>query len=160
MARIFLFGSAVVGLLLVTLIYAVMIGQYQEKQPASATPLPSGVEPSAAASAAGSASAKASTSVNPSASPGASGAAQMVEIANSDFGPDLTIAVGTAVTFMNNDTIAHTATNGTDGVAASHSLFDLQLAAGASDSYTFTEAGTYAVTCTIHSQMNMTITVE
>jgi plastocyanin len=160
MARIFLFGSAVVGLLLVTLIYAVMIGQYQEKQPASATPAPSGAVPSAAASAAGSASAEASASAIASASPGASGAAEMVEIANSDFGPDLTIAVGTTVTFMNNDTIAHTATNGTDGVPASDSLFDLQLAAGASDSYTFTEAGMYPVTCTIHPAMNMTITVQ
>lgn len=160
MARIFLFGSAVVGLLLVTLIYAVMIGQYQEKQPASATPVPSGVEPSAAASATESASAEASASVQAEPSAGASGATAMVEIANSDFGADLTIPAGTTVMFMNDDSFAHTATNGTDGDAATDSLFDLQLAAGASDSYTFAEPGTYPVTCTIHPAMNMTITVE
>lgn len=160
MARIFLFGSAVAGLLLVTLIYAVMIGQYQEKQPASATPVPSGVEPSAAASAVGSASAEASASVQAEPSAVASGAPATVTIANLDFGPDLAIAAGTTVTFINDDTVPHTATNGTDGVAASDSLFDLQLAVGASDSYTFAEPGVYPVTCTLHPQMNMTITVE
>jgi plastocyanin len=84
----------------------------------------------------------------------------MVEILNSDFGPDLTVAVGTTVMLMNGDGFAHTATQGSDGVKAPDALFDLQLAAGASDSYTFTEAGTYEVTCTIHPNMNMAITVQ
>jgi len=160
MARIVLFGSAVVGLLVVTIIYAVMIGQYQDKQPASASPVPSGVQPSAAASGsvAPSASAAASASVQPSAQ--ASGAGETVTITNSDFGADLTIAAGTTVTWVNNDTLPHTSTNGTDGVAASDSVFDLQLPIGGSASYTFAEAGSYPVTCTIHATMNMTITVQ
>jgi plastocyanin len=160
MARIVLFGSAVVGLLVVTIIYAVMIGQYQDKQPASASPVPSGVEPSAAASgsAAPSASAAASGSAGPSAQ--ASGAGETVTITNSDFGPDLTIAAGTTVTFVNDDTLPHTATNGTDGVPASDSAFDLELPIGGSASYTFADAGSYPVTCTIHPTMNMAITVQ
>ena len=160
MARIVLFGSAVVGLLVVTIIYAVMIGQYQEKQPASASPVPSGVQPSAAASgsAAPSASAAASASAEPSAQ--ASGAGETVTITNLSFGPDLTIAAGTTVTWVNSDTLPHTATNGTNGVPAPDSLFNLQLPIGGSASYTFTDAGSYSVTCTIHPTMNMTITVQ
>jgi plastocyanin len=160
MARIVLFGSAVVGLLVVTIIYAVMIGQYQDKQPASASPVPSGVQPSAAASGsvAPSASAAASGSAEPSAQ--ASGAGETVTITNSDFGPDPTIAAGTTVTWVNDDTLPHTATNGTNGKAASDSLFDLQLPIGGSASFTFAEAGSYPVTCTIHATMNMTITVQ
>jgi len=135
--RIFLFGSAVLSLLLLTLIYAVVSGQYAREQP-TPLPSPSVAEPSAVAS----------------------GATAMVMIANTAFGPDLTIAAGTTVTFMNEDTFAHTASNGTRGTLASPALFDIQLAAGASGSYTFTEPGTYQVTCTLHLTMNMTITVE
>jgi plastocyanin len=162
MARIVLFGSAVVGLLVVTIIYAVMIGQYQDKQPESASPVPSGVQPSAAASgsAAPSASAAASASAQAEPSAQASGAGETVTITNSDFGPDLTIAAGTTVTWVNNDILPHTATNGTDGVPASDSLFNLQLPIGGSAGYTFADAGSYPVTCTIHLTMNMTITVQ
>ena len=162
MARIVLFGSAVVGLLVVTIVYAVMIGQYQDKQPASASPVPSGVEPSAAASGSVAPSVSAAASASGQAEPStqASGAGEMVTIANTVFGPDLTIAAGTTVTFMNNDTLPHTATNGTNGIPASDSLFNLQLPIGGSDSYTFADKGSYAVTCTIHPTMNMTITVQ
>jgi plastocyanin len=162
MARIILFGSAVIAVLLVTLGYAVWSGQYQAEQPSpsavasgSGAPVASG---SPEASAAASTVASASAQAEPSAA--ASGAATMVEIANLDFGPDLTVAAGTTVTWMNNDTVPHTATQGSDGVKAPDALFDLQLAVGASDSYTFPEPGTYQVTCTLHPTMNMTITVQ
>jgi len=160
MGRIFLFGSAVVSVLLLTLIYAIVSGQYADRQPvASATPTPAeSVAPSASAVASTSAAPSGSGVASASASP--SGAAVMVMIANLSFGPDLTIAAGTTVTFMNNDTVKHTATNGTNGTAASGSLFDIQLDAGASGSYTFAQPGTYQVTCTIHPAMNMTITVQ
>ena len=159
MARIILFGSAVVGVLLVTLAYAVWSGQYEAAQPspsavASGGSLAPGASPSAAASAAASASAQA----QPSAA--ASGAATTVEIANLKFGPDLTVAAGTSVTFTNKDTVLHTATEGSSGVKAADARFDLQLPLGASESYTFAAAGTYKVTCTIHPTMNMTITVQ
>lgn len=159
--RIFLFGSAVVAVLVAALVWAVINGQYEAAQP-SPSASAGASEPVASASPAGSAaeSAGASASAEASASPGASGAVTMVEILNTEFGPDITVPVGTTVTWMNGDTFAHTATEGSDGVAASDALFDLQLAAGTSDSFTFTEAGTYEVTCTLHATMNMTVTVE
>ena len=160
--RIFLFGSAIVGVLVAALVWAVITGQYEAAQP---SPSPSAVEsgePAASSSPGGSITESAAASASAEASPsaGASGAVAMVNILNSDFGEDLTVAVGTTVMWMNADGYAHTATEGSDGKAAPDALFDLQLAAGASDSYTFTEAGTYQVTCTLHPNMNMTITVQ
>lgn len=163
MVRIILFGSAVVGVLVVTLAYAIWSGQYEAAQPSpsavasggSLAPSTSpGTSPSAAASAAGSASAQA----QPSAA--ASGAATTVEIANLQFGPDLTVAAGTTVTFVNKDTVPHTATEGSNGVKAVDARFDLQLPIGASQSYTFASSGTVKVTCTFHPTMNMTVTVQ
>jgi plastocyanin len=74
--------------------------------------------------------------------------------------PSLTIKAGTTVTFQNNDTVAHTLTNGKDGKPDANPLFDKDLPIGASDSVTFSTAGTFNVTCKIHSSMNMTITVQ
>ena len=163
MARIILFGSAVVGVLLVTLAYAVWSGQYEAAQPspsavASGGSVGPGASPSSAASAVASAVASASAPAQPSAA--ASGAPTTVEIANLQFGPDLTVAAGTTVTFTNKDTLVHTATEGSNGVKAADARFDLQLPVGASATYTFADAGTYKVTCTIHLTMNMTITVR
>ena len=160
--RIFLFGSAIVGVLVAALVWAVITGQYEAAQP---TPSPSAVtsdEPAASLSPGGSVaeSAAASPSAEASPSAAASGEVAMVNILNSDFGPDLTVAVGATVMWMNADGYAHTATEGSNGVKAPDALFDLKLPAGASDSFTFTEAGTYQVTCTLHPNMNMTITVQ
>lgn len=160
--RIFLFGSAIVGVLVAALVWAVMTGHYEAAQPSpSASAVASG-EPAASSSPAASVaeSAAASASAEASASAAASGAITMVNILNSDFGPDLTVAVGTTVMWMNSDPYPHTATQGSDGVKAPDALFDLQLAAEASDSYSFAEAGTYEVTCTLHPNMNMTVTVH
>jgi plastocyanin len=157
--RIFLFGSAVVGLLVVALVWAVINGQYEAAQPtpvpsssASGAPAPSGSQAAESASAAASALVEAS--------PAASGATTLVAIANLSFGPNLSVAAGTTVAFENKDAVPHTATQGSNGVKAPDALFDLQLAAGASESYTFADAGSYKVTCTLHPQMNMTITVQ
>jgi plastocyanin len=80
---------------------------------------------------------------------------------NSEFSSaDLTIAAGTSVTFTNDDAFDHTVSEGVDGELATDALFNLELAAGASGSFTFTDPGTYQVTCTLHPTMNMTITVE
>lgn len=160
--RLFLFGSAIVGVLVAALVWAVITGQYEAAQPSpSASAIASG-EPPASSSPGGSLVETASAEASPSAeaSAGASGAVAMVNILNSDFGPDLTVAIGTTVMWMNADGYAHTATEGSDGKAAPDALFDLQLAAGASNSFTFTEAGPYQVTCTLHPNMNMTITVQ
>ena len=163
MARIILFGSAVVGVLVVTLAYAVWSGQYEAAQPspsvvASGGSLAPGASPGASPTAAASAAGSPSAQAQPSAA--ASGAATTVEIANLQFGPDLTVAAGTSVMFTNKDTVPHTATEGSNGVKAADARFDLQLPLGASASYTFADAGIYKVTCTIHATMNMTITVQ
>jgi plastocyanin len=160
MARIILFGSAVVGVLLVALAYAVWNGQYQAEQPsaaASGSAVPA-TSASPGASGAQSASASASAPARPSAA--ASGGAVTVEVKNLSFGPDLTIAAGTTVTWTNADAVAHTASQGSGGVKAPDALFDIQLPVGGSGNYTFADAGTYKVTCTVHPTMNMTITVQ
>ena len=75
--------------------------------------------------------------------------------------PTLTIPVGTTVSFVNEDSAPHTATNGTDGEEADDAAFDINLGStGASGTHTFDEAGEFPVTCTIHPQMNMVIIVE
>ena len=72
--------------------------------------------------------------------------------------PDLSLSVGTTVTWTNKDTVLHTATSGTP--SGPTDLFDSG-AFGGSDtfSFTFAEPGTYAYYCTIHPFMAGTITV-
>lgn len=83
-----------------------------------------------------------------------------VTIIGSSFGPDITITAGSSVVFVNNDGFGHTATNGENGTAEADPLFDESLADGASsEPIVFDTPGVYNVTCTIHSSMNMTITV-
>ncbi|HJM17676.1 MAG TPA: plastocyanin/azurin family copper-binding protein [Candidatus Poseidoniia archaeon] len=68
---------------------------------------------------------------------------------------DLIVSVGDTVTWTNNDGMGHTATS-TDGPAS----FDSgNIAAGATWSFTFTEAGTYNYKCDYHSSMTASITV-
>lgn len=162
MGRIFLFGSAVVSVLLLTLIYAIVSGQYVAGKPVASPTQAESVAASPSVAVSSSAMPSASSTVAASASEGASpsGAAVVVPIANFSFGANLTVAAGTTVTFKNNDAVKHTATNGTNGTPASGALFDLALEAGASGSYTFAEAGTYQVTCIVHPTMNVTITVQ
>lgn len=71
------------------------------------------------------------------------------------FDPDpLTVERGQAVTWTNNDAITHTATDA-DGA------FDLTLAdKGATATHTFSEAGTFAYTCTRHPGMAGTVIVR
>jgi plastocyanin len=83
-----------------------------------------------------------------------------VTISGSSFGDDITVPAGTSVTFVNEDSLPHTVTNGSDGQPEDGALFDNDVAAGASTEVTFDEPGTYNVTCTIHPSMNMTVTVE
>lgn len=142
MARIFLFGSAVMGLLFVTFSYAFVNGQIPKEQPS------------------GSPGATASVAPSGQPSPSVSGEGNTVAIANLSFGANLTVAAGTSVTFTNNDIVPHTATNGTDGKPAPDALFDIDLPVGASGSYTFAQPGAFPVTCTLHPTMNMTITVQ
>ena len=91
------------------------------------------------------------------ASDGGSSGGETVSLAGFAFSPsELTIPAGTTVTFT--DTANHTVTEGTDGEAVDEPIVDEQ---GGSDiEVTFDEPGTYNITCKIHPDMNMTITVE
>jgi plastocyanin len=88
---------------------------------------------------------------------GSSGGGETVSLAGFAFSPsELTIPAGTTVTFT--DTANHTVTEGTDGEAVDDPIVDED---GGSDiEVTFDEPGTYNITCKIHPDMNMTITVE
>ena len=74
--------------------------------------------------------------------------------------PALTIPIGTTVTWSNVDLIDHTATEYLNGFPKPDARFDLELAPGASGSYTFDEAGTFEVGCVPHPAMQMLVIVE
>jgi plastocyanin len=107
-----------------------------------ATSAPASVAPSAAASAAPSAAVSAATG-------------SAVSIANFSFQPaTITVAVGTTVTWTNNDSTGHTVT-ADDGSFKSGTL-----APGATFSQTFAAAGTFAYHCSIHSSMKAAVIVQ
>ena len=88
---------------------------------------------------------------------GGSDSGETVSLAGGRFSPSaLTIPVGTTVTFT--DTANHTVTEGSDGQAVEDPLVDEE--GGEDIVVAFEEAGTYQITCRIHPNMNMTITVE
>ena len=97
--------------------------------------------------------APAATSAAPAAAP------VNIDIQGFKFPANMDVAKGTKVTWTNKDTAAHTVTSGTrpnkDG------KFDSgQMAANATFSFTFTDAGTFNYWCANHSSMNGTITVK
>jgi len=101
-----------------------------------------------------------SPSPSPTATPAAAATqspagAQLVKAVNFSFDPKtLTVPVGTAVTFRNDDAAAHTFT--ADGGA-----FDSQrVGTGETFNVTFSTAGTFAYHCKIHRSMTATITVS
>ena len=109
-------------------------------------------EPSAAAE-------PSSEAPEPSDEPAA--AEERVRIDGSAYDPEeLTIAVGTEVTWVNADNFEHTVTEGTDGVAVEDPIVDEEVAQNGTVSVTFDEPGTYQFTCRIHPSMQMTIVVE
>ncbi len=83
-----------------------------------------------------------------------------VQIEDFLFEPDaVTVAVGTKITFTNQDSAPHTATSGTsptpDGV------FDTDiLKKGDSGAVTLAKAGTFAYYCTLHPFMRATVIVK
>jgi plastocyanin len=78
-----------------------------------------------------------------------------VEISNFAFSPaTLTVPVGTKVTWTNKDSASHTVTSD-DG-----KTFDSKgMAQGATYSFTFTTAGTFAYHCAVHPMMTATVIV-
>lgn len=89
----------------------------------------------------------------PQASPAASG--NTIRIANLAYDPpQLDVAIGTTVTWTNDDQVSHTATS-SDG------LFDTgTIAAGESAEITFDETGTFEYVCAFHAGMRATIVVS
>jgi len=78
-----------------------------------------------------------------------------VTIANFAFSPGtITVQAGTTVTWVNNDSVAHTAT-GDNGEFDTGSISPC-----GSASITFDTAGTFAYHCTIHPNMTASITVQ
>jgi plastocyanin len=81
---------------------------------------------------------------------------QTVEIADLAFAPEeLTVAVGSEVTWVNRDPdLPHTATSDDE-------VFDSgNLTEGDEFSHTFDEAGTFAYFCQVHPTMRGTVVVE
>jgi plastocyanin len=78
-----------------------------------------------------------------------------VPIRNYDFAPkSLTVSAGTAVTWVNHDVTAHTAT-------ADHGGFDTgTVAPYASHTVDFKRPGTYTYHCAFHAFMTATVTVR
>ena len=78
-----------------------------------------------------------------------------VDMTHFTFSPkDITVPVGTTVTWVNQDQAAHTATSGSGG--ASDGTWDSgTVRNGQSFSFTFTKAGTFPYYCTFHFHMGM-----
>jgi plastocyanin len=91
---------------------------------------------------------------------GGGGEAETVVISNFSFGDDITVPVGTTVTFQNDDDAEHSVTEGTNGTPVDGAAFDDDVEGGASVEIVFDEAGTFDVTCRYHPTMQMTVTVE
>lgn len=95
----------------------------------------------------------------PASEPGAETAE--VRIASSVYQPsELTVSVGTEVVFVNEDSFAHTVTEGTDGDAVDDPIVDEDVAGGEEVRVTFDEPGTFDITCRFHPSMQMTVVVE
>jgi plastocyanin len=89
----------------------------------------------------------------PAGNPG--GAVASVAIVDNDFSPaDLTIAVGTTVTWTNTGQRRHTVTSTDGGFTSSGTL-----SSGDTYAQTFGTAATFAYICAIHTSMKGTITV-
>jgi plastocyanin len=82
--------------------------------------------------------------------------AQAVAIAGHAYSPkDLTVSAGTTVTWTNQDSDPHTVTSMHGG-----SLGSKTLNKGDTYSYTFSQAGTYMYYCTVHPDMQGSVTVQ
>jgi len=96
----------------------------------------------------------------PAAPPGGSASSVSIPIGASSLGragfnpTDLTVAVGTTVTWMNTDTVAHTSTS--DGNGWSSGI----VAPGGQFSFPFSTAGTFSYHCAIHPGMMGTVVVR
>ena len=101
---------------------------------------------------------------SPSASPsggGGDGGAGAIIISSSAFSPaSLTVAFAEPITFTNNDGFDHRIVNGENGTEVADPVFEaISMGSGDTTHDIRLSPGTYNFTCTIHSSMNMTVTV-
>jgi len=90
-----------------------------------------------------------------SATPSPTEKSQVIDISGNKFNPaEVTVDVGTTVTWSNNDSVTHTV-KGANGAINSGDL-----ASGQNFGYTFNEPGTFEYACTIHPDMKGTVTVK
>jgi plastocyanin len=83
--------------------------------------------------------------------------APKVSIDNFKFSPaELTVPVGTTVTWVNHDDVPHTATSKNDPPAFDSKALDTDQ----SFSFTFTKPGTYGYYCKVHTHMTARIIVK
>ncbi len=102
----------------------------------------------------GSPATKTTTATGPTTTTQAAGG-NAVTISGFAFSPaTLNVAVGTKVTWTNKDSTTHTVSSDTNAFESG------SLASGASYSYTFNTAGTYAYHCSIHTYMKGTVVVK
>lgn len=84
-----------------------------------------------------------------------------VDLIATTFEPEAVVVPrGGTVTWHNQDQLDHTVTHGTGGDIHGAALFDMPLPPGQTATYTFAEAGSFPVTCRIHPQMQMDVTVS
>lgn len=95
-----------------------------------------------------------STTTTSNSSKGSGPGANEVWIQNMAFNPgNITVPVGTKVTWTNKDAVTHNVTSTTNAFSSG------SLVNGATYSYTFSIAGTFPYSCTIHPSMTGTVTV-
>ncbi len=81
--------------------------------------------------------------------------ADKVSISDFSFSPvAITVKKGTTVTWTNNDSISHTVTSDTE-----HGPNSSTVSSGQTYSFTFNDEGTFNYHCSIHPQMQGTVTV-
>ena len=86
--------------------------------------------------------------------------APTVPIQNYAFSPpDLTVPVGTTLTWVNNDPEQHYIVPSDPSFALDPNFISPPIDSGASSSYTFTVPGTYAYMCDLHENMFASLTV-
>lgn len=90
-------------------------------------------------------------------SPSLSADISTVIIRNRSFGaPEITVAVGD-VTFINEDSLPHTVSEGENGEAFLNARFDEFVDVGDSVTVAFAEPGDYLITCLFHSEMSLVV---
>jgi plastocyanin len=100
-----------------------------------------------------------STAAPATSAPAAGGASAGIDISGFAFKtPALDVTKGTTVTWSNKDGTTHHVTSGTS--PTSDGKFDGAVAAGASFSFTFNNAGTFTYFCSIHPSMTGAVTVK